>query len=57
MEEIIVRYDNDGNQEVVIKLESGMTVIARQSSIIVDDWEDKNEVSYDEILSFGKNEE
>lgn len=54
MVNVTVRYDDNGEQEVVIELESGMTVIARQSSIIIDDWEECNEVSYDDILYFGK---
>ena len=54
MVDVLVRFDEDGEQEVVIRLESGMTVIARQSTLIVDDWGETNEVSYDDILYFGK---
>ena len=57
MVNVTVRYDDNGEQEVVIELESGMMVIARQSSIIIDDWEEHNEVSYDDILYFGKETE
>ena len=54
MVDITIRFDDNGEQEVVIRLESGMTVIARQSSLIIEDWEETNEVSYDDILYLGK---